>query len=47
MTLCIGQRRLQKGEVKYQMDKLEAGEYTPKLRAWDIANNKAEAVWHL
>ena len=32
-----------KGEVKYQMDKLEAGDYTLKLRAWDIANNKAEA----
>lgn len=32
-----------KGEVRYQMDQLDPGEYTLKLRAWDIANNKSEA----
>ncbi len=31
-----------KGEVRYQFDQLEPGNYTLRLRAWDIANNKAE-----
>lgn len=31
-----------KGEVKYQFDQLSPGNYTLKLRAWDIANNRSE-----
>lgn len=32
-----------KGEVRYQFDQLDPGNYTLRLRAWDISNNKAEA----
>lgn len=31
------------GEVQYQFDQLEAGNYTLKLRAWDLNNNKSES----
>ncbi len=31
------------GELQYQFDQLEPGNYTLKLRAWDLANNKSEA----
>lgn len=31
------------GEVRYQLQSLDPGNYTLELRAWDIANNKSES----
>lgn len=31
------------GDLQYQFDQLEPGNYTLKVRAWDLSNNKSES----